>query len=113
MPSSKLEINRPLTGILAAVMLAAGLFLMIVKGENGQITAILVRTGLLLGALWLALPTKTRPAAWENVSWTSFLVVVLAIGVFLTSRLRWWALPLLVAVGLGIYFMRRVFAKKR
>jgi hypothetical protein len=113
MPASKIEINRPLTGILAVVLLGAGLFLMIAKHQNGQFTAALVRTGLLLGALWLALPTKTRPAAWEDVSWTSFLIVVIAIGVFLTSRLRWWSLPILIAVGIGIYFTRKVFAKRR
>lgn len=112
MTASKLEINRPLTGILALVSLVSGGFLFLVLHRNDQVSATLIRTGLVLGALWLALPTKTRPAAWENISWTGVIAFFVVIIVFVTSRLRWWAMPLVIALGLGLYFSRRYFGRR-
>ena len=44
----------------------------------------LIRTGLVMGALWWALPTKGRAIAWTNVSWV--WIVAIAAALFLMTR---------------------------
>ncbi len=49
--------------------------------NNDGLQAALLRVGLLLGAFWLAMPTKTRPAAWKSFSsnWTLVGLIITAI----------------------------------
>lgn len=112
MTTSKLQINRPLTGLIALALLIAGVVVLAALPQSPQIAAGCIRSGLVLGALWLALPTRTRPAAWEDVSWTTFVAILLVIVAILSARLRWWGIPVLLALAFAFYFLRRV-AKKR
>lgn len=56
-----------------------------------------IRVGLLLGALWLALPTRTRPAAWANVS--PYVVVGVVVALLFVRQMRIF-IPLLIVVGI-------------
>jgi hypothetical protein len=107
MPKLQLDINRALTGILAAVLLTSGFGLMFAGIGSEMMHAGFIRTGLVLGALWLALPTRNRPAAWEDVTWTGVCLALIGVLVFLSARLRWTVIPLALAVGIAVYFLRR------
>ena len=66
----------------------------------------LIRTGLVMGALWWALPTKGRAIAWTNVSWV--WIVAIAAALFLMVRRPWVLVPIFLAL-----MLLSVFAGKR
>jgi hypothetical protein len=112
MPKLRLDINRPLTGVLAASLLLLGFGLMLAEVGSELMHAGFIRTGLVLGALWIALPTRNRPAAWENVAWSSVCLAFIGVIVFLSARLRWTVVPLVLAVGIAVYFLRRPLKRR-
>jgi hypothetical protein len=73
------EMHRPTVGVLAIVVLLLGAILSLVGvGDEAQAWgAGLVRVGLALGALWLALPELKRLPRWVLVA-AAVLLVVLA-----------------------------------
>ena len=102
-----MPINRTLTGILAVLFTSSGVFVMaFVDGLEG-LDAALLRTGVLLGALWLALPTRTREAAWANVSPVAFVAILIA-GVAIVARPRvlLFVVPIGIALGVLSVFLR-------
>ena len=72
MPTSKTTVSRPLVGFLTIALFGIALALSIWPGVfSGPMGATVggacARVGVVLAALWLALPTRNRPAAWANV----------------------------------------------
>jgi hypothetical protein len=62
------------------------------------------RVGLLMGALWLALPGKNREAAWAHVTPNTLLGLFLALlGIAWRPRV---AIPFLIVLGLLAIFIR-------
>lgn len=66
--STKVEVNRPLVGVIALGCLVTAGVLWRMPDSNDMWVAGFMRAGLMTGAVWLALPTKKRAAAWANVS---------------------------------------------
>lgn len=100
MTRERIVINRTLVGVIALACLgiAGGMWLAGPAGQQAELwRAGFVRIGVLMSALWLALPTRTRTAAWANVSpWTFVGMLVLLIA---TIRLQLKVvLPLAVAL---------------
>jgi hypothetical protein len=62
------------------------------------------RVGLLMIALWVALPSKDRPAAWANIS-KPMLIVVLLVAVMVAIR-PWIGIPLLALMAVVGFFLR-------
>lgn len=62
--SDELSQKRFLVGGIAITCLAIGVLLYFYPGNEG-LQGALLRVGMLLAAFWLAMPTKTRPAAWK------------------------------------------------
>jgi hypothetical protein len=112
MPIPRLDINRPLTGILSLGLLVLGFGFWFADIGTEMMRAGFIRSGLVMGALWLALPTRHRPAAWEDVTWSSVVLVLLSVVVFLSARLRWTVLPLVLVVGIAVYFLRRPLKRR-
>jgi hypothetical protein len=110
MPEKSIAINRTLAGIIAAVCLAAGGVIAVVDSYENVWCAAFVRVGLVTGALWLALPSRHREAAWTNVSPYTLLLVLLAALIFVKRPLVF--LPLLVVLTI-IGFMLRPRGGKR
>ncbi|MFG0333422.1 MAG: hypothetical protein ACF8TS_08685, partial [Maioricimonas sp. JB049] len=68
MSSQQVAVNRTLVGIIAVVCLLAGAVIFVMDSYHNVWCGAFVRTGLLMGAFWLALPAGDREAAWANVS---------------------------------------------
>ena len=107
MPRPRLDINRKLTGWIALLFLVGGIVGMFTGWLDEFFYGGMIRNGLVLGALWLALPTQNRPAAWEDISWSTVILVFLTALVFLSARLRWTAIPIVAGVAILVYLLRR------
>jgi len=80
------QLNRFLVGLCAAGCLAAGAVLCLTDPRPDNFWGgSFVRSGLLLGAFWIGMPTRGRAAAWANVSpWT--LLGTIAVVILLIRR---------------------------
>ncbi len=103
MNTREIPVNRTLAGILAILLTIAGLVLWLVM-DRAELGGAMLRVGLLLAAFWYALPTKTREAAWANVSLFS-LVVFLVLAIIFVRRPRVF-FPILVAMTALGFFLR-------
>lgn len=107
--SGELSQKRILVGCISLVCIATGLALYFYPGYDG-LQGALLRVGMLLGAFWLAMPTKKRPAAWKVLqsNWALPGAIVAAI---LMPRFK--AMFPVFAVLAGIaYFARPKSARK-
>jgi hypothetical protein len=95
---NELRQKRTMVGLLAIGSTIAACVLLVIGGSQGFASALL-RVGLLLGAFWLALPTKDRPAAWARVSpWSLGVIIGVAL---VLPRLRFFLPVLVVGVLIG------------
>lgn len=83
MSANKSPVNRILVGAIALACLGASVTLRMTNADNdfGVFPAALQRVGIVMAAFWLALPTKSRPAAWQNLSPWQFAGAVGAVAV--------------------------------
>ena len=63
-----------------------------------------MRSGLLMGAFWFALPSKNRDAAWANVSPRTLVGMIVAFGA-IVARPKVFV-PLFLALGVVAWFLR-------
>lgn len=76
---SELIRKRAYVGCLSIGSTVIALIILMDDFASG-VGAALLRVGLILGAFWLALPTRDRPAAWARVSpWSVGLLVAFAL----------------------------------
>ena len=109
MNDGKVTLNRPLVGIIALGCLGAFGYLMTssfgTPDENLQMWAgAFGRVGLLMGALWLALPSKNHEAAWADMSPSTLIGLILGI-----AWIAWKpkvAIPFLLILGVLAFFLR-------
>lgn len=75
------HLNRHLTGLLALACLVAGIGIAYGDSPENIWCGTFIRTGVMMVALWVALPTRGRAAAWANVSpwWIVALVALLVV----------------------------------
>lgn len=92
------QLNRALVGIIAVGCLCAGAAFTLGGSESDNFWGgSFVRSGLLLGAFWVGMPTRGRAAAWANVSpWT---VIGTIIAVIIMLRRPQVFLPLAAVLG--------------
>lgn len=106
MPKQDYTPNRLLVAVIT-IACFGGAFLLrqleLVDRNNTLLIAGLVRVGICMGALWFALPSRKRPAAWAKLS--PWVIVGLAVAAFLLPRLR-YSIPLLVGMLLVGTFIR-------
>ena len=105
METRSVPLNRTTVGLIALGCLAATILLEPWTQESSNLTlwqAALGRVGIVMAALWLAMPGRNQPAAWANLS-PRFLGFVL-LGLIATIRVP---LRLLLpgAVVLGVLFL--------
>ena len=104
MADHNVPVNRTLAGILTILCALAGVVLCVMRGMDDPIGAGFIRVSLVLGALWLALPTQSREAAWARVSpWAVVGVILVAVLVVRNPRVL---LPVVIALSAVGYFLR-------
>jgi len=97
------RIGRLEVGIFAAICLTASLVVWIYAPERTALLAAFFRVGIVLSALWFAVPAKGAELVWDKI------LPILAGGLVLivmAKRVIIVALPLAIAVGLLAYFLR-------
>jgi hypothetical protein len=104
----RIALDRNLVGGGAVLCLvsAAGLWFLEPElwGKREMILAGCLRIGLVLVALWIGLPTRSREAAWARVTpWTFLGIVVLFAAAVLRPKQVLPVLFVLAAIG---YFLR-------
>ncbi|MEO2018027.1 MAG: hypothetical protein ABGZ53_27055 [Fuerstiella sp.] len=95
-----LRSRRIYVGLLAITSLAGYVALLFYPGNDG-LQGALGRVGLVMGAFWLALPTKTRPPAWKGMmsGWTIPGLIMMA----LLIRLKFMFPVVAVIVGIACF----------
>lgn len=114
MSDNKVAVSRPMVGVLAlaCLVIAALIWTMAPDSQETQLwLAGFIRVGLVMSALWIALPTRDREAAWANVSRSTLIGMVLAMLALLRLPFR-IVLPLFITVAV-IGYTLRPRAKKR
>lgn len=84
------------TGLAAGGCLGAGLVWAFASSGESPLVAPLIRTGLVLGPLWLALPRKRPDRLWNRLTGVSVLLFVAA--VFLFAYRPLYFLPLFLGL---------------
>lgn len=110
MSGAKIEINRPLVGVLTVICYLAAACIWLFQPDEDFWLGGFVRVALLMSAFWLALPNNQREAAWANVSPSTF--VALLIGALLLPRYPRVVLGMALAL-LPIWFVLRPRKKRR
>lgn len=95
MADRQVAVNRTLVGLIALGCLGAAVAIGALDTWENMWCAAFVRVGLLMGAFWLALPSRNREAAWANVS--PYTIVAALLAVFIVARWR-TALPIVIVV---------------
>ena len=107
MTQQKVPVNRTLAGFLTIVCLAVGFGMWWFMPEHELVAAAFIRVGLLLGAFWLALPSKNREAAWANVSpLVLFGGLGAAIACAARPRMLLYVLPIAIALFVVGYVLK-------
>ncbi len=104
MAEQQISVNRTLVGVIAGACLVTGVAIGFVDDFANLWCAAFVRVGLVMAALWVALPTRERDAAWANVSPITLIAILVFALVFVRRPLVF--LPILVAVAAIGFFVR-------
>jgi len=79
MAGEKIEINRPLVGVLTIICYLVAAYIWLRYPNEEFWLGGFVRVALLMSAFWLALPSGNREAAWANVSPSTFVAILVAV----------------------------------
>src|SRR5712672_287104 len=107
MDGSPLAIRKLIVGIISLTCLvtAVGLFVFRPDGMGNPATAVAMRLGMMLGALWLALPSQG-----DNIGWQKAMPIILAVIVVLAFVRNWkvlvYVVPIAIIVGIVAAFIR-------
>ena len=103
--NQKVTINRGLVGWLALASLLGAGASFVFEGEDVNVwQGIFTRVGIVLTALWMALPKDGTLGNWANVSVTTLIAIVAAI--FVVARNPRQSVPVLLAVAAIGRFLR-------
>lgn len=98
-------INRGLVGWLAvACLLGAGAAILLETDEVKLWQGVFTRVGIVLAALWMALPKDGTLGRWANVSITTLIGIIVAI--FVVARNPKQYVPIVMAVAVIARFLR-------
>lgn len=107
MDKGVITLNRWLVGILTLACLVASLITFLQSPDRPFWWGGFLRAAIVLGTLWICLPTQTQPAAWANFR---PMTAALVLGVLLLAVIRpRIGLPIL----LGILAIRALFTRRR
>lgn len=102
-----MAVRRLLVGLIALGCLATAAGLWVFTGDwKNPATSVTVRLGIMLGALWLALPKQGENLAWEKC--LPAVIAVIAVLAFVRGswRVLIYAIPAAIVVGIAAVFLR-------
>lgn len=107
MSAPQIPVNRSLVGAIALACgaIGGGFWLLSGSDELPMMAAAFLRVGIVMFAVWLALPTRTREAAWARVDLWQLLGCVLLIIVTARAPLR-FLIPGLVLLIVAVLVLR-------
>lgn len=112
MNNQAVTVNRPLVGAIAAMLLAAagGLSLFGTDGTLSMWSGACLKVGMVMAALWLALPSLTRRSEFGQTSWTTLFVTI-----GLALIVAWKKVPLKVVLPslVAFVFVIRILGPRR
>lgn len=107
-----LKDRRNSIGFVALLCLAsaAALFFVVDKPQENGLVAALVRVGIVMAALWLAVPAVGQSAAWSKAAPA---LIAIAISIAIIGRKLIWLLPIAIVVGIAVAFLRPRIKRRR
>jgi hypothetical protein len=108
MDRSPLAVRKLVVGLIALACLAtsAALWLFADDPQTNAANAVATRLGIMLGALWLALPSRGESVAWGRALPAIFAVIV----VLAVIRVKWqvlvYAIPVAIVLAIAAAFIR-------
>ena len=99
----KTVISRTRVGVLAIVCLASAAGTFFFARTNEALLSAFLRVGLVLAALWLALPPQGQSIAWEKI--TPFIVGAVVL-VVVTKKAFVFVLPVAIVVAIAFALLR-------
>lgn len=103
MTDQTVPVNRLLVGLIALGCLVGAVTIGLLDNWQNVWCAAFMRVGLLMAALWLALPSKDREAAWANLS--PYTVGGVLVAVFVVARWK-AAIPIVLVIGVIALLLR-------
>lgn len=105
MPGTGLSSKRIAVGLCAllCLLMAAGLWLFTGNPEANQFLSALTRVGIVLAALWLALPEARQSIVWQKAG---PILLAAAIVVAVMPKLVRYALPAAVVLSIAAILVR-------
>jgi hypothetical protein len=105
MNAKPLTVNRTLVGVIALVLLVVSLVLAVTGVDTNDIwTGACLKVGLVMGALWLALPSITSNPILGRATWASVLTVVA--GAIVIAKIRIPLHTVLPVLGALLFLVR-------
>jgi hypothetical protein len=100
-----LAAKRNLLGVMALICLASAVCLWVFAAdpENNALLSVVTRVGIVLGALWLALPSVGTNWAWRKAG--PVLIIAIVLTALAGRRLR-YALPVAIVVAVLLVILR-------
>ncbi len=112
---SPLAVRKLIVGVisLGCLLTAASLWAFTADAATNPVNGFTTKLGLMLGALWLAIPGRGESIAWERA--LPPLIAGLAILAFISknSRILIFALPAAIVAGIAIAFLRPRTKRRR
>src|SRR5690606_24650794 len=109
MPAKAVPVSRLLVGALAIVCVTTGIAIGFLRSWDGPACAAFLRIGVLLGAVWIALPSGKREAAWANISpWSLVGVVQIALACVRWTPLFITPLCLIITYSMSLKTRKRL-----
>ncbi|HEY2251363.1 MAG TPA: hypothetical protein VGH74_09895 [Planctomycetaceae bacterium] len=108
MNDSPLAVRKLIVGIIALGCLAtaAGLWIFADDPIRNPVVSVTMRLGIMLGALWLALPRQGESLAWEKCLPAVVAVITVLAFVRGSWRVLIYAIPAAIVVGIAAVFLR-------
>ncbi len=115
MAATDVPVNRTLLGVLTCVCAVLGIVTWMASPSQAPSlwTGALLRASLLLGAIWLALPTAYREAAWARVPLWQVAGWLLGLILVARSRIPFKVLIPTAIVGVAVWILLRPRPKTR
>jgi len=108
MNSSPLAVRKLIVGLVALACLATAGILWAFTDDAGTnpLTAVTMRLGLMLAALWLAVPSRGENIAWQRALPAAVALFAILAIVVKNSRILIFVLPAAILAGIALAFLR-------